>query len=124
LRLPYPTHETHEKEKNMNLQISGHHVEVTPALQEYVNSKLSPVIKHSDKVIAVTVVLSVEKLKQKAEVTVQVPGDRLFVEAADENLYAAIDALFDKLDRQLQKYKGKGQDRHRSEKAASLQMAG
>ncbi|MDR0996283.1 MAG: ribosome-associated translation inhibitor RaiA [Zoogloeaceae bacterium] len=107
----------------MNLQISGHHVEVTPALQEYVNSKLTPVIKHSDKVIAVTVVLSVEKLKQKAEVTVQVPGDRLFVEAVDENLYAAIDALFDKLDRQVQKYKEKTQDRHRSDKAAAMQMA-
>ena len=89
----------------MNLQISGHHIEVTPALREYVENKLDPVIRHFDKVTGVSVVLSVEKLKQKAEVTVHVPGKDMHVEESGDDLYAAIDAMFDKLDRQVQKYK-------------------
>lgn len=102
----------------MNLQISGHHIEVTPALREYVEQKLEPVVSHFDRVTAVNVILSVEKLKQKAEVTVHVPGKDIFVEDSAEDLYAAIDSLFDKLDRQVQKYKQKVQDHHRGEKAA------
>ena len=68
----------------MNLQIAGHHIEVTPALREYVENKLDPVVRHFDKVTGVNVVLSVEKLKQKAEVTVHLPGKDIFVEAIDE----------------------------------------
>ena len=102
----------------MNLQISGHHVEVTPALREYVQNKLDPVIRHFDKVTGVTVVLSVEKHKQKAEATLHVPGKDMHVEEAADDLYAAIDTLFDKLDRQVQKYKQKVQDHHRGDKAA------
>ncbi len=102
----------------MNLQISGHHVEVTPALREYVETKLNPVVSHFDRVTAVNVILSVEKLKQKAEVTVHVPGKDLFVEESADDLYAAIDSMFDKLDRQVQKYKQKMQDHHRGEKAS------
>lgn len=102
----------------MNLQISGHHVEVTPALREYVENKLDPVVRHFDKVTGVSVILTVEKLKQKAEVTLHVPGKDIFVESAEADLYAAIDVLFDKLDRQVQKYKQKVQDHHRGEKAA------
>ena len=102
----------------MNLQISGHHIDVTPALREYVEAKLDPVIRHFDKVTVVNVVLSVEKLKQKAEVTVHVPGKDMHVEEAGDDLYAAIDAMFDKLDRQVQKYKQKIQDHHRGEKAS------
>ena len=64
----------------MNLQIAGHHIEVTPALREYVENKLDPVVRHFDKVTGVSVVLSVEKLKQKAEVTVHVPGKDMHVE--------------------------------------------
>jgi putative sigma-54 modulation protein len=100
----------------MNLQISGHHVEVTAALKEYVNQKLEPVLRHFDKVTGVSVVLSVEKLKQKAEVTVHVPGKDIHVENDGEDLYAVIDELFDKLDRQVQKHKQKIQDHHRGEK--------
>ena len=100
----------------MNLQISGHHVEVTPALREYVESKLDPVVRHFDRVTGVNVILSVEKLKQRAEVTVHVPGKDIFVENAGDDLYASIDVLFDKLDRQVQKYKQKIQDHHRGEK--------
>jgi putative sigma-54 modulation protein len=102
----------------MNLQISGHHIEVTPALREYVETKLDPVIRHFDQVTGVSVVLSVEKLKQKAEVTLHVPGKDMHAEESGEDLYAAIDVLFDKLDRQVQKYKQKIQDHHRGEKAS------
>ncbi len=75
----------------MNLQIAGHHVEVTPALRLYVENKLDPVIRHFDKVTGVNVILSVEKLKQTAEVTVHVPGKDMHVEESGEDLYAAID---------------------------------
>ncbi len=100
----------------MNLQISGHHLEVTPAIREYVTNKLERVTSHFDHVIDTTVILSVEKLKQKAEVTVRVRGKDIFVEAEDGDLYAAIDNLVDKLDRQVQKYKRKAQDHHRGER--------
>ena len=100
----------------MNLQIAGHHIEVTPALRLYVENKLDPVIRHFDKVTGVNVVLSVEKLKQKAEVTVHVPGKDMHVEESGDDLYAAIDTMFDKLDRQVQKYKQKVQDHHRGDK--------
>ena len=100
----------------MNLQISGHHLEITPALHDYVTSKLERVTRHFDHVIDVNVILSVEKLKQKAEVTVHLPGKDIFVEAIDEDLYAAIDGLGDKLDRQIQKHKQKLQDHHRGQK--------
>ncbi len=96
----------------MNLNITGHHVEVTPALREYVTSKLDKVIAHFDHVTRVAVILSVEKLKQKAEVTVHVSGKDIFVEADDADLYASIDSLVDKLDRQLQKHKQKLTDHH------------
>jgi len=100
----------------MNLQISGHHVEVTPAIRDYVENKLEPVVSHFERVTGVNVILSVDKLKQKAEVTVHVPGREIFVETTEEDLYAAIDGLFDKLDRQVQKHKQKLQDHHRGSK--------
>ncbi len=100
----------------MNLQISGHHLEVTPAIHDYVTAKLERVTRHFDNVIDVNVILSVEKLKQKAEVTVHLSGKDVFVEAIDEDLYAAVDSLVDKLDRQVQKYKQKLQDHHRGNK--------
>ena len=87
----------------MNLNITGHHLEITPAIRDYVASKLDRVIRHFDHVNAVHVILSVEKLRQKAEVTVHVRGKDIFVEALDENLYASIDAL----DRQMLKHKEK-----------------
>jgi putative sigma-54 modulation protein len=91
----------------MNLNITGHHVEVTPAIREYVTTKLDRVIRHFDNVTSVSVILSVEKLDQKAEVTLHVRGKDIFVEAHDADMYAAIDAMTDKLDRQVQKYKQK-----------------
>ena len=100
----------------MNLQISGHHLEITPALNDYVTGKLERVTRHFDHVIDVNVILSVEKLKQKAEVTVHLSGKDIYVESIDEDLYAAVDVLADKLDRQVQKYKQKMQDHHRGQK--------
>lgn len=94
----------------MNLNITGRHVEVTPAIRDYVNTKLDRVIRHFDNVTSAAVILSVEKLQQKAEVTLHVRGKDIFVESEDTDLYAAIDAMADKLDRQVQKYKQKMAD--------------
>ncbi|GAB4440808.1 MAG: ribosome-associated translation inhibitor RaiA [Rhodocyclaceae bacterium] len=91
----------------MNLNISGHHLEITPAIREYVATKLDRVTRHFDGVTNVGVVLSVEKIRQKAECTLRVRGRDIFAESEDENLYAAIDALADKLDRSLARHKGK-----------------
>ncbi|CAN5860693.1 ribosome-associated translation inhibitor RaiA [soil metagenome] len=101
----------------MNLTISGHHLDVTPALREYVLTKLDRVTRHFDQVVDINVLLSVEKLKekerrQKAEVTVHVKGKDIFVEQSSEDLYAAIDQLMDKLDRQVCRHKDKVQDHH------------
>jgi len=101
----------------MNLTISGHHLEVTPALREYVLTKLDRVTRHFDQVVDITVLLSVGKLKekelrQKAEVTLHVKGKDIFVEQSDEDLYAAIDALMDKLDRQVCRHKDRLQNHH------------
>lgn len=103
----------------MNLQISGHHLEVSPAIRDYVSQKLQKVTRHFDHVIDIHVVLSVEKLNQKAEVTLHVPGKDIFVESVDPNLYAAVDEITDKLDRQVQKYKQKIQDHGRGHNVAS-----
>ena len=89
----------------MNLNVTGHHVEVTPAIRDYVTDKLSKVTRHFDHVIDVNVILSVEKLIQKAEVNVHVSGKDIFVKSEDGDMYAAIDSLVDKLDRQILKHK-------------------
>lgn len=91
----------------MNLSITGHHLDVTPALRAYVVTKLDRIRRHFDQVIDVTVFLSVDKLVQKAEVNLHVRGKDLFAESSHDDLYAAIDALVDKLDRQVLKYKDK-----------------
>jgi len=98
----------------MQINLSGHHIEVTSALRDYVNSKLSKIEKHFDHVGNVHVVLSVEKKIQKAEATVFISGGELFADAKDENMYAAIDALADKLDRQIIKHKEKQTNYHRN----------
>ena len=94
----------------MNLTISGHHLEVTPALREYVVTKLDRVTRHFDQVVDINVLLTVEKQKEKerrqrAEVTLHVKGRDLFCEQSHEDLYAAIDQLMDKLDRQVCRHK-------------------
>lgn len=91
----------------MNLNITGHHVEVTPAINDYVNAKLGRVIRHFDNVTSAHVILSVDKLNQKAEVTLHVKGKDIYADSTEADLYAAIDTLADKLDRQVLKYKEK-----------------
>lgn len=91
----------------MNINITGHHVEVTPAIRDYVNSKLDRVIRHFDSVTSTHVILSVDKLNQKAEVTLHVKGKDIYADSTESDLYAAIDTLVDKLDRQVVKYKEK-----------------
>lgn len=91
----------------MNLNLSGHHLEITPAIREHVVSKLGKVKKHFDNVLDVTVILSVDKLQQKAEATLHLSGKTIFVECQDANLYVAIDELIEKLDRQVLKHKEK-----------------
>ncbi len=101
----------------MNLTISGHHLDVTPALRDYVVTKLDRVNRHFDQVVDINVLLSVEKLKEKerrhkSEVTLRVKGKDIFVETSHEDMYAAIDQLMDKLDRQVCRHKDKVQDHH------------
>ncbi len=101
----------------MNLTISGHHLEITPSLREYVLTKLDRVTRHFDQVVDINVLLSFEKLKekdrrQKAEVTVHVKGKDIYVENFHEDMYAAIDQLMDKLDRQVCRHKDKLQNHH------------
>lgn len=91
----------------MNLNLSGHHLEITPAIREHVLIKLDRVKRHFDNVIDVNVILSVDKLKQKAEANVHLSGKTIFVECDDANLYVAIDNLVEKLDRQIIKHKEK-----------------
>ncbi len=91
----------------MQINISGHHVDVTPALRDYVTSKLSKLQRHFDNITNSSVTLTVEKLVQKAEATVHVAGADLFATAESEDMYAAIDGLTDKLDRQLIRHKEK-----------------
>lgn len=95
----------------MNLSVSGHHLEVTPALRSYVQSKLGRVTRHFDHVIDAHVILTANKVKQKAEVTLHVRGKDLYCESEELDLYAAIDLLADKLDRQVLKYKDKLYDK-------------
>lgn len=105
----------------MNLNICGRHLDVTPAIREYVMNKLARVLRHFDHVIDTQVMLSVEPLRHKAEITMRLSGKDIHCEALDENLYAAIDALADKVDRQVLKYKDKVQN-HVAE-PAKRQMA-
>ena len=91
----------------MQINISGHHVEVTDSLRDYVNSKLERLNNHNDRITSTNVILSVDKLEQKAEATLHVSGKDIFADATDLDMYTAIDALTDKLDRQLIKHKEK-----------------
>ncbi|MEW5942879.1 MAG: ribosome-associated translation inhibitor RaiA [Pseudomonadota bacterium] len=96
----------------MNLTLTGHHLEITPAIRDYVTSKVGKISRHFDHVIDVNVILSVEKLKQKAEANIHVRGKDIFAQTDDADMYAAIDLLIDKLDRQIIKHKEKNGDIH------------
>lgn len=95
----------------MNLQITGRHLEITPAIHEYVINKLGRLDKFFDYVVEGQVVLSVERHIHTAEITLRLPGKDLHCSDSEESLYAAIDLLVDKLERQIVKYKSKGLSR-------------
>ena len=103
----------------MNVSVTGHHIDVTPALRDYASSKLSKLERHFDHVTEIHVVLSVEKMRQRAEATVHLAGNQLFADAVDEDMYAALDQLLDKLDRQVLKHKEKLRDHHKKDKYQS-----
>ncbi len=91
----------------MQLNLTGRHVEITDSLRDYVNSKFEKLERHFDHINNVHVILDIEKLIQKAEATLHVNGGELFATSEHEDMYAAIDALIDKLDRQVIKHKEK-----------------
>jgi putative sigma-54 modulation protein len=96
----------------MQLSVTGHHVEVTPPLRSYVEKKLERIGRHFDRVIDVHCVLTVEKLRQRAEATLHASGCSIHADATEEDMYAAIDLLADKLDRCIKKHKEKRSDHH------------
>ena len=101
----------------MQIKLTGHHIDMTPALRAYVEEKIGRLERHFDHMTSVHVILSVEKERHMAEATVQVNGGSLFADERHDDMYAAIDGLIDKLDRQIKKHKEKLTDHHRGEAA-------
>lgn len=97
----------------MNLSVTGQHIDVTEPLRDYVHEKMNKLERHVDHLTDIHVILSVEKLRQQAEATLNLTGTRIHAEAEEHDMYAAIDALTDKLDRQVIKHKEKLKDHHR-----------
>ena len=107
----------------MNLHLTGHQLEITPAIREYVSGKLTRITHHFDHVAEINVILTVEKLRHKVEAGVHVLGKDLFCESSDHDMYAAIDSLVDKLDRTIIKHKEKALA-HRHDGASLKHLAG
>ena len=102
----------------MQISVTGHHVDVTDALRNYTTDKMERISRHFDNVTKIHVILSVEKVRQKAEATIKVNGGgQLYADAVEDDMYAALDLLTDKLDRQVIKHKEKLKDHHRRDKA-------
>lgn len=99
----------------MQLNLTGHHVDITPALRDYVRGKVTRLERHFDSLTDINCVLTVEKLRHRAEATVNVAGGRLFADAIEGDMYAAIDGMVDKLDRQIRRHKEKLTDHHARE---------
>lgn len=91
----------------MQINLSGHHVEITDSLRDYVDTKFTKLERHFDHINNVYVILNVEKLNQKAEAKLHLDGGEVFANAEHRDMYAAIDSLIDKLDRQVIKHKEK-----------------
>jgi len=96
----------------MQLSLTGHHVDITPALRSYVEKKMERIARHFEQVIDVHCVLTVEKLRHKAEATLHVSGNAIHADAINGDMYASIDKLADKLDRSVMKHKEKRKDHH------------
>ena len=106
----------------MQIDLTGHHIELTDPLRNYVSEKFERLERHFDHVTDVHVILSVEKLRHKAEATMHISGGKLFADNTEADMYAAIDGLTDKLDRQIKKHKEKITDHHLSEGAINKQI--
>jgi putative sigma-54 modulation protein len=96
----------------MQINLTGHHIEITDSLRNYVNEKMEKLERHFDKVSNTHVILSIENVRHRAEATVHMSGNDIFADAIEDDMYAAIDALVDKLDRQVKKYKEKIKNHH------------
>ncbi len=106
----------------MQMSVTGHHVEVTPALHSYLEKKLERILRHFDSLIDTHFVLTVEKLQHKAEATLRVRGETIHAVAIEENMYASIDALADRLERRVRKHKEKACDHHAQEAQKSARL--
>ncbi|MEO1574150.1 MAG: ribosome-associated translation inhibitor RaiA [Pseudomonadota bacterium] len=106
----------------MQLNLTGHHIEITDALRNRVSAKVAKMERHFDHVTDVNVILTVEKLEHKAEATVNVPGETLYAESVENDMYAAIDLMADKLDRQVRKFKEKLTDHHARDVSKTTRM--
>ena len=106
----------------MRLNVTGHHVEVSPTLRGYVEKKLERIVRHFDHVIDTHFVLTVEKLRHRAEATLHVRGETIHALAAEQDMYAAIDLLADKLERRVRKHKEKTRDHHAGEAQKSARL--
>ncbi len=104
----------------MQISLTGNHIDITPAIRDYVDSKFSRLERHFDRVTKVHVILSVEKLRQKAEATLHLNGADIFADSTEEDMYAAIDGLLHKLDRQVKKHKEKSTNHKGQQRAQSL----
>jgi len=96
----------------MQLSVTGHHVEVSAPLRDYVVNKIEKIERHFDNISDVHCILTVEKLRHKAEATISFNGSKIYADATEEDMYAAIDGLVDKLDRRVKKHKEKMVDHH------------
>lgn len=99
----------------MQIDITGHHVEVTSLVNNYIKEKVTRLKRHFDQVLNIHIILEVQKHKHKAEASINVSGNHIFAEASGHDMYAAIDLLADKLDRQILKHKEKIRSHHRNE---------
>ena len=101
----------------MNVMVTGQHIEITPAIREYVLEKMVRIKRHFDDLIEINIVLRVEKMRQHVEANVHVNGKDIFVEATNADMYAAIDEMSHTLDRQIIRHKEK---KHESRSAETI----
>jgi len=99
----------------VQINITGHHLKVTNSLKNYVEKKFERLTRHFNHVMDVHVILTVEKLIRRAEASLKVSGNKIFADATNHGMYAAVDSLVNKLDRQIVKHKEKLKDHHQSE---------
>jgi putative sigma-54 modulation protein len=99
----------------MQINLTGHHIEITPAIRDYVNEKLERIERHFENATDIHLILTVEKLEHKAEATLNIPGNTMHAHSVEPDMYAAIDSLTDKLDRQVRRHKDKITDHHARE---------